>query len=135
MSCCDYPRIISTQVTAAEERGLLGTYISDRTVEFSEARELIMSGKSAIIAGENQMYQTSRTFHDHSDPEYCSWVSDLYVPGAAATAGMLFRREDPIRDIFRLKYVIQLHNLQLPSLLFAARKPNWKIQLIILLGA
>ena len=83
----------------------MGLHISDRTVEFPEARELIMNSKSAIIAAENQMYQGSRIVGNHSDQEYCSWVSNVYIPGAVTTGGMIFRKQDPIRDIFRLKYV------------------------------
>ena len=78
-------------------------YISDRTVDIATARKLIMHTKSAIIATENQMYQMSRAIQDHSDEEYCTWVSDAYVSGSVGTSGMLFRRGDPIRDIFRFK--------------------------------
>ena len=78
---------IYSQVTAKLNGA--GQYISDRTVNFAHARELIMTSRSAVFAAENQMYQTSRSFHDHSDKGYCSWVSDVFVPGAAMTAGML----------------------------------------------
>ena len=83
----------------------MGYYVSDKTLEFAEARELLMTTKSAIIAAENQMYQASRSFQNHSDKdkEYCSWVSNVYIPGAVTTGGMIFRKQEPIRDIFRLK--------------------------------
>ena len=79
--------------------------ISGGTVGFVEAGELIMATKSAVLAADDQiMNQTSHRFSNFSDNEYCSWLSDVYVPGAASTGGMIFRREDPIRDIFRYKY-------------------------------
>ena len=83
--------------------GQVDPYISDRTVDIAEARELIMNTKSAVISTELHMYTFSRSLPNHSDSEYCSWVSDVYVPGSVFTVGMQFRKGDLIRDIYRFK--------------------------------